>query len=330
MNYKSYADLSSDIKKNLYKLQNKEFDLVVGIPRSGMIPAYMIALGLNINCTDLLSFINNANIIKGNTRKTKKEIYQTWDAENILIVDDSIASGGSMRSSGEKIPDDYTGKVTTLAIYSSQRKRNDVNIFLEHVSFPRVFEWNIFHHAVLSRSCVDIDGVLCHDPTEEQNDDGEKYINFLLNTDPYILPTVKIHSLVTNRLEKYRPQTDEWLRKHGVEFDNLIMLNVASKEERIRLRLHSKHKADYYIKSKLPFFIESDTNQAINISLMSGKPVYCVKDNVVYEPGMINKICKNPTSIFTGIKRQAQYLPRPIKNIIRPLYKGIRQIITGK
>jgi len=321
MNYKSYADLSSDIKKNLYKLQDKEFDLVVGIPRSGMIPAYMIALGLNINCTDLLSFINNANIIKGNTRKTKKEIYQTWDAENILIVDDSIASGGSMRSSVEKIPDDYTGKVTTLAIYSSQPKRNDVNIFLEYVSFPRVFEWNIFHHAVLSRSCVDIDGVLCQDPTEEQNDDGDKYINFLINVDSYIIPTYRIHSLVTNRLEKYRSQTELWLREHNVEYDNLIMLNLKTKEERQRFGVHSKHKADYYTKSKLDFFIESDPNQAMNISVMSGKSVYCVADNHLYDPCIINKISKNPSFILKGIRRQAQYLPEPLKNIIRPLYR---------
>jgi len=75
MNYKSYDDLCSDIKNNLSQLYEYDFDLVVGIPRSGMIPAYMIALYLNINCTDLMSFIENKKIKSGeNPIKFKKKL----------------------------------------------------------------------------------------------------------------------------------------------------------------------------------------------------------------------------------------------------------------
>ena len=70
MNYISYADLSEDIRRNLYKLHDKDIDLVVGIPRSGMIPAYMIALYLNINCIDFAAFCKNEKPINGHTRKT--------------------------------------------------------------------------------------------------------------------------------------------------------------------------------------------------------------------------------------------------------------------
>jgi hypoxanthine phosphoribosyltransferase len=64
MNYRSYQDLSDDIKSNIYKLEKYNIDLVVGIPRSGMIPAYMISLILNVNCTDFHSFIENRHYIK--------------------------------------------------------------------------------------------------------------------------------------------------------------------------------------------------------------------------------------------------------------------------
>ena len=38
MNYRSYQNLSDDIKSNINKLEKFNIDLVVGIPRSGMIP----------------------------------------------------------------------------------------------------------------------------------------------------------------------------------------------------------------------------------------------------------------------------------------------------
>ena len=48
---------------------------------------------------------------------------------------------------------------------------------------------------------MDIDGVLCADPTPEENDDGEKYRHFLLNAPPLFIPKVTIGTLVTSRLE---------------------------------------------------------------------------------------------------------------------------------
>ena len=57
MNYKTFNDLSVDIKNNLHKIHVGNYDLVVGIPRSGMMAAYVIGLYLNINVTDINSLI---------------------------------------------------------------------------------------------------------------------------------------------------------------------------------------------------------------------------------------------------------------------------------
>lgn len=40
MNYRTYADMALHIKQILPKISDA--DLIVGIPRSGMVPAYMI------------------------------------------------------------------------------------------------------------------------------------------------------------------------------------------------------------------------------------------------------------------------------------------------
>ena len=311
MNYKSFSDLSSDIRKNISEIQNKQFDLVVGLPRSGMVPAYIIALYLNIECTDLRSFIDNKPLKKGSTRNFTRSINSPHEAKKILIVDDSIMSGLSLANDLKLIPSGLIKNITTLAIYSSTSSRDDVDVFLKYLPSPRVFEWNIFHHNFLSKTCVDIDGVLCVDPSEEDNDDGDKYINFILNATALFLPTTRIHSLVTSRLEKYRPETEQWLSQHNIIYDNLIMLDLPSKEERQRLRAHGTHKAKYYKESESKFFIESEANQALKISQLTGKAVFCVDNNTMYNPSLISIIRKNP-------KELKNYIHIQIKNILRP------------
>jgi len=104
MNFKSYSDLADDIKRNLHKLHDKNIDLVVGIPRSGMIPGYMIALALNTDCMDLNAFLQNAPLARGRTRSTRAQLSNAWDAKNVLIVDDSYMSGKSMKAASAKLP----------------------------------------------------------------------------------------------------------------------------------------------------------------------------------------------------------------------------------
>lgn len=297
MNYKSYADLNEDIRRNITQLHNKEYDLIVGLPRSGMIPAYIIALLLNVECTDLRSYIDNRPLKKGSTRKLKRSLESAHAAKNVLIVDDSILTGNSLANDLLLIPEDLRNRVDTLAIYSSEEKRKDVDFIFCHLPTPRLFEWNIFHRNASKLTCFDIDGVLCVDPTKGQNDDGEKYIDFILNAPPLFLPTARIHALVTSRLEKYRPQTEQWMKKHGIEYDHLIMLDLPNKEARIAAKAHGKHKANFFKKSDAVFFIESDEKQAIEICQLSGKPVYCVNSNKMYNSDFISVVKNNPKQL---------------------------------
>lgn len=47
------------------------------------------------------------------------------------------------------------------------------------------------NHGILKKACLDIDGVLCVDPTPEENDDGPRYREFLLTPNPYSFPVPK-------------------------------------------------------------------------------------------------------------------------------------------
>ena len=130
---------------------------------------------------------------------------------------------------------------------------------------------------------LDIDGVLCENPTPEENDDGEKYIEFLRNARPKYVPTKKIGYLITSRLEKYRAETEYWLKKHGVEYDQLIMCPYQTAEERRRRGNHAIIKAIVY--SQLPgtvLFVESERWQAIEIARRTFKPVFCTENQQCY------------------------------------------------
>jgi uncharacterized HAD superfamily protein/hypoxanthine-guanine phosphoribosyltransferase len=323
MNYRSFDDLSETIKANLSKIHRGDFDLIVGVPRSGMIPAYMIGLYLNINVTDVGSYIDNSPLRKGTCRVSKKNLQNPHDAQRVLLVDDSVRSGRSMFETIKMVPEHLTRNLTTLAVYSDRLRRTDVDIILECVHVPRVFEWNIFHHDLLAKACVDIDGVLCVDPNRNENDDGARYIEFLTNASPHVLPSYKIHSLVTSRLEKYRPQTEVWLKKHGIEYQNLIMLDLPTKEERQKRRAHAEHKANYYNSmSELSLFIESDMNQAEQIMRLSSKPVYCVDKNIMLRPGSFVFAVNNPRQYSGRAKaRLSRRLPKSIKHILRLGYR---------
>ncbi|WFE72044.1 phosphoribosyltransferase family protein [Halomonas sp. M1] len=318
MHYKSYGDLSEDISASLFRVQGKGYDLVVGIPRSGMIPASMIALGLHIDVMGLPDFIANQTLKTRLGRKREGLPSATWDAKKVLLVDDSVLTGRTMQEALSAIPSDCPCRIDTLAIYTSSDAYQHVNISFYTLESPRVFQWNLFTPSMLSQACVDIDGVLCVDPTDHQNDDGEKYIAFLNNATPLFLPAGRIGCLVTNRLEKYRDQTEAWLKQQGITYERLVMLNLPSKEERQRQGIHSTHKGMFYKNSEYTFFIESDARQAASIANISGKAVYSCEDNRLYTGAENDNLLTNGHGLLRTMKKKiAAYIPRTIKAALK-------------
>lgn len=149
-----------------------------------------------------------------------------------------------------------------------------------------MFEWNYLHHKLLENACFDIDGVLCNDPTPEQNDDGKKYIEFIRNAPLRVTPTFKIGYLVTSRLEKYRKDTEYWLKKNNIQYEHLIMMQFKTKEERIKSGSHGKFKGENYKKfENTNLFVESELHQAVEFAEISGKVVFCTENqSVIYIP----------------------------------------------
>lgn len=294
MRYITINELSDIIRHNLWKVPH-DIDLVVGVPRSGMLPASMIALYLNANLGDVESLINGKYFAVGQTRKY---MMRHNDIKKVLVVDDSVGSGASMTET-RKILSPISSKYefTYLAPITTTIGKDYVDIFFEIVDESRIFEWNLFHHGRLENACFDLDGVLCQDPIID--DDGEQYINFLKTATPLFIPTAHINTIITCRLEKYRKQTEEWLAKYNIKYQKLVMLDMPTKAARIRWGKHGEFKGEYYKRCDCYLFIESSLSQAKIIAEISGKAVICIETNsMIINPKTITQKIKNKLSVW--------------------------------
>ena len=283
MNFVTFNILNRIIVSNLYKLPH-DIDIVAGVPRSGLLAANIIACYLNKPLTDIDNILAGKLYEAGFTKNKSDWIRDISEAKKILIVEYSVASGHSLLTAKDKLKSLNIEQIY-LSIIVAPESQNIPDIFFAIVPFPRIFEWNYMHHTFLRLSCVDLDGVLCEDPTAEQNDDGDNYRNFCLNAIPKLIPSQPIGCIVTARLQKYSFETQQWLNKYKIRYDNLIMLNLNSAEERRRLNIHSDYKAQVYQHfNNAILFIESSFEQAKNIAKLSNKDVFCV-ENSAFIPG---------------------------------------------
>ena len=71
MNFRTISDLNKTINDNLHRIP-QDIDIVVGVPRSGMLAASIISLLLNLPLSDLESFIRGELYTNGNTKHNSK------------------------------------------------------------------------------------------------------------------------------------------------------------------------------------------------------------------------------------------------------------------
>jgi uncharacterized HAD superfamily protein/hypoxanthine phosphoribosyltransferase len=276
-------DLNGCIYKHLDEIPD-DIDLIVGIPRSGMLVANIIALLRNIPLTDKTSFIDGRIWESGLTKNTFGNISSVSEAKHILVVDDCVNTGEAMKKAKAQIKDSgYNGKITYLAVYSYISGIPFIDIFFEKTSYSAVYEWNYMHVWALAHTCMDIDGVLCADPSLKTLIGEKAYIDHIKDAKERIIPDNKVNCLITGRKEKYRQMTENWLKAHNVDYDNLLMLdekNLGGGGQKI-----GEWKGNLYKSRKDCFlFIESSYEQAVEICKVSDKQVFCIENRRLITP----------------------------------------------
>lgn len=275
MHVRSIADLNRAIQANLHRLDRAKYDAVVGIPRSGMIPAAIIATQLQLPLADAESFARG--VVYGRSGRIATA------PARVLLVDDTSNKGGAMKAAVARIAH-RASEITRFAVfgpYQVAEPERIIDMFCEIVPGPRAFEWNMTKHARLPKWGFDFDGVLCRDPTKQENDDGPLYGKFLLGAEPLFLPTRPIGHIVTGRLEKYRGECQAWLKRYGIQYSQLHMAPFHSKAERMDAMKFAGGrggwKAGIARETGVELFVESCPKQAAIIAREAGIPTWCTR-----------------------------------------------------
>lgn len=284
--YITLNDLSETIRKNLWKIP-RDVDFIIGVPRSGMIAASIIASYLNIPLIDVNGFINGLEPSGGFRLK-----YSSNKTNKILVIDDTVYTGASINNVKEKLKTYNNINFIYMCVYLEGKGVNNIDLYLEDVrqytnNFKNIvlYEWNIFqHHSNIMQKCLyDIDGVFLPDPPDERNE--ERYLEYIKNAPPLFIPRTPIGGIVSYRLIKNKSITEDWLNKQGIKYNELVMFPAYSWEERNKSGISpEKFKGEFYKQHRnYNLFIESSDYQAKRIAEISHKQVYCVETNKMYQ-----------------------------------------------
>jgi hypoxanthine phosphoribosyltransferase len=266
----SYEQAAKYTKYLAKKIPNN-FDIIIGIPRSGLFIADIIAtkFGRPLTTPDLFA---EGKIWGSNLIKAPKEI------KRVLLVDDSVNSGESFIESTKKILKKNPNVIIRrAALISTPNGKKKVDyVFL--IKKPKhIFEWQIIQGFKLTKLATDMDGVLCEDCPVGISLVEEEYIKWMKNAKPFMIPTNEIDTIITSRIETYRDITEKWLKENGCKYKKLKMMDLKNDYNKDFEKVIS-FKIDAIKKSKPELFWESDFRQAVEIHQKSKVPVLCTDE----------------------------------------------------
>lgn len=274
MQFRSYSDLARTLNLGLWKIP-PDVDVIVSVPRSGTIPATMLALSLNMPTTDVEGLLQGRLNMIGETRRFRPVTTRLSECSHALILDDSVLSGKTLQKVKERISEAAPPlKVTYAAVYVTPEASKLVDLYFELCPTPRVFEWNCLHHATLGMACIDLEGVLSPDRRKDPAGADDSWL-------PLFRPTHRLHHIVSRRSEAFRREAEDWLQMHGIAYDRLSMAGLGQAGTRSAGALKGRVlRRD----ARARMFISGTPSEAPAIAAHGGKPVICVGNARLYPP----------------------------------------------
>lgn len=272
--YISWQQFNQDILDFSDSIKGKGYDAVIGVPRSGMVVASQMSIRLGVPLYSLGEY--GPIYLGGGLRVRRRK--ENPEPKKALLLEDSTASGHSFLEAekwmGDAMQDWNVGKA---AVYAVPGQLDALAEYHRELDLPHWFEWNLLWNRWVMdewKIGVDFDGILCPDFTPEQDDDGWRYLEQMKKARCLVPQGTHIYAIITARLEKYRPWTEDWLRQHGITYDNLVMGPWVDKEERAKFCLGT-YKADHCERLGIGMFVESCPIQSQIIKARRYQPVLC-------------------------------------------------------
>jgi hypothetical protein len=174
---------------------------IVGVPRSGMIPAATIAAKLHLP----LFTIRDWQVVPAGGG-FRMERVTNGDHGRWVFIDDTSHSGHALRQLRERgvVRDEHL----TAVVFALDPSHTDIHH--SRLPTPHLLEWHFFNSHLTSSVAFDMDGIICHNPP-----DGRKPL--------YLIRHTPARAIITGRTEKHRQSTERWLASYGVQYKRLEM-----------------------------------------------------------------------------------------------------------
>jgi hypothetical protein len=227
---------------------------IVGVARSGVIPASLIATQLHLplwifrqSMWDITSAGHGWRLADGDRKGP------------LVFVDDTCMTGNSVRQARAIAAEQLPGReVLFTVLYRNPGAGNAAfDLWAHDLAHPHFLEWNLFNSIHLPRMAFDFDGIFTCDGTN----------------DPLYLPRRQtIRLVVTGRSEALRKPTQDWLKRWGISTQKLVMYPGPTPRDPLAI---ARYKAEHFAKTRLRYFVESDPLQAAEIAKLTRKQVIC-------------------------------------------------------
>ena len=273
--------LDDCIKSFITKIANLNLSGIVGVPRSGFLPASICATSLNLP----LYTISNKEIVICNSISDfggyRMNSFSKGSGK-LLFLDDTVFSGNTFN----QIKDTFGSHHYYSALYCKPSNLNIVDVYGKELDEPHLLEWHFFNSDHTKKTLFDLDGVFSPNVPFSELDCDDKYEKYISNVEPFYNRLPKAHKLrgiVTGRLDKFRKQTEDWLAKYNIQYDELIMFPTEKRKERDANHVEEvgKYKADAYKRSDAIFFMESEKAEGKVIRKYCHKRVILPNDGVL-------------------------------------------------
>lgn len=226
----------AEAANHLADLLPPDISRIVGVPRSGMLPAAIVATKLHLPLYTICNF--EVVPVGGGIRAAWGNL-PPRDGRT-AFVDDTIHDGGTVklfRARGI----DIDGGVLAVCYAKDPAL---VDVAAQQLPSPHLLEWNLYNTTWGTVFGSDMDGILCHNPPHQ---DRPKYL----------ARHVPLKAIITARPESERAETESWLARYGVKYDRLIMWTL-SEARRWDLECVARWKADQVVAVGGEFYVESE------------------------------------------------------------------------
>lgn len=268
--YVTCQQLAADTLRLVPKLPH-DLSAIVGVARSGMFPASLLAMTLHLP----LYALDQSGCVRPCGHGWRLGRRGRVEKGPVLIVDDTVGSGTSLAKT-RPIAIRHFRRMICAAIYANPLASLLPDLWVESLNLPHVLEWNFPNSIVTAVSAFDLDGIICHDEHSGAKPGA-----------PRTLPRRQPIHIITGRRESDRMGTLAWLDRWGVQVASLTMmadgdrrLIAEYKAEAVRRFAATAHTRPF----GPPMYVESCPQQAKRIAALSGVMTVCPASQEVYGP----------------------------------------------